>query len=404
MCLGLTCYALVGHNGVACVIRTPLVSFVPRGPPRGTHAPASLVRISSSWYSEGSLYMKSLLQEAPSIEKAVFQAWESAGRPAEFSVKIHEQGKSGFFGFMSTPAVVSITYKPIVAPAAAGSRTQKPGGMRSGSDHGRAERPERSERSERTERPDRHDRHDRHERPERSERTERPERSERSERSERAERPERHEHSERVERSDRSEASDRSEGSYRGERSERSERSDRGDRNDRRRSGDRRDSSRRSDRSSGPSSGVRARGLLSYEEGEEGYAALNPDSTNMNSYADAVGQSSGESHYQGAGHDDNGAGDSWEASYVDSINSWLNEIISTIGYDVTFESSVSGKILHVEFSSDFVADAELSRSLYAALSFVLLQFLKREHKRRFRGLRIALTHPGQEPLRFDLGS
>jgi hypothetical protein len=136
---------------------------------------------------------------------------------------------------------------------------------------------------------------------------------------------------------------------------------------------------------------------------------LDSDATNMNAYTASTehqvsNNEVSSSVYQSASHDDNGLGDAWEASYVESINAWLTEIITTIGYNVSFESSVSGKVLHVQFSSDFIADSELSRSLYAALSFVLLQFLKREHKRRFRGLRIALTHPGQEPLRFDLGS
>lgn len=317
--------------------------------------------------------MKSLLQEAPSIERAISQAWESAGRPQEFSVKIHEQGKRGFLGFSSEPAVVSITYKPLVAAgaAAAPARPSRNAGSRN-SEHGRDERRSGG---------DRHERHDRHD-------------SERSERMERSERPDR---------SERLDASDRSE---RLERSDRGERNERGDRNDRRRSGDRRDAGRRGDRSSsGGAAGARSRGLLSYVEGEENSSTLNADATNMGSYAEATEhQSSSESSFHVSSHDDNGMGDAWEASYVESINAWLNEIIATIGYDVTFESSVSGKVLHVQFATDFVADPELSRSLYAALSFVLLQFLKREHKRRFRGLRIALTHPGQEPLRFDLGS
>ncbi len=122
--------------------------------------------------------MKSLLQEAPSIERAISQAWESAGRPQEFSVKIHEQGKRGFLGFSSKPAVVSITYKPLVAPgspASAQSRAPRSAGARNGSEHGRDERRSNTERSDRSERTERADRPDRAERPERPERPQRPE-------------------------------------------------------------------------------------------------------------------------------------------------------------------------------------------------------------------------------------
>jgi predicted RNA-binding protein Jag len=313
--------------------------------------------------------MKSLLQEAPSVERAIAQAWEAAGSPHEFSVKIHDHGKRGFLGFSSKPAVVSITYKPIGvvgAPASPSVRSSgKSTGVRSESSEAR--------RDDRRSSSSRHDCGDHTGRCDSSEAAvERSERVERSDRSDRSERPER------ADRNDRRRSSDR------GERPER---------------GDRRDVGRRGERSAAP--GVRPRGLLSYVEGEEGEASDSyADASNRMMGIEPVERSSSSDYMS----DDSGAGDLWEPSYVDSVVAWLKEIITTIGYPVTFESRVSGKVLHVDFSSDFVGDAELSRSLYASLSFVLLQFLKREHKRRFRGLRIALTHPGQESLRFESGS
>jgi hypothetical protein len=104
------------------------------------------------------------------------------------------------------------------------------------------------------------------------------------------------------------------------------------------------------------------------------------------------------------GTDDAALADVWETFYVESVRAWLKEIIDTIGYDVKFELRIASKTLHIDFDKDFVQDTDLSRSLYASLSFVLLQFLKREHKRRFRGLRITLSHPGQDPFRFDSAS
>lgn len=110
--------------------------------------------------------MKSLLQEAPSVERAISQAWEAAGRPVEFSVKIHDHGKRGFLGFSSSPAVVSITYKPLGAPAASGVVAKgrpanvRTGGQRDSEQPARSERrplrderssSEKSDRSERTE-------------------------------------------------------------------------------------------------------------------------------------------------------------------------------------------------------------------------------------------------------------
>ena len=54
--------------------------------------------------------MKSLLQEAPSISKAIEKAWVSAGNPTEFTIKILDTGEKNFFGMAKQPAIVSIIY------------------------------------------------------------------------------------------------------------------------------------------------------------------------------------------------------------------------------------------------------------------------------------------------------
>lgn len=301
--------------------------------------------------------MKSLLQEAPSVERAISQAWEAAGRPQEFSVKIHDHGKRGFLGFSSKPAVVSITYRPLAESVAASTaQRSKPASARSSHKEG-------------------------------DERRSTSVRAERSEASLSSERPAR------AERSDRSE---------RGERSERDERSERFDRSDRTRSRDRRDVEYRQDRSAGRGAPVKARGLLSYVEGEDSeHDDSDFTSTSTSKFHEGHRQST--SSFENSS-DDMNAGDVWETSYVDSVLTWLKEIMSTMDYKTPFESRVVGKILHIDFSADFLGDSELSRSLYASLSFVLLQFLKREHKRRFRGLRIVLSHPGHDASRVLLDS
>ncbi len=284
--------------------------------------------------------MKSLLQEAPSVERAISQAWEAAGRPQEFSVKIHDHGKRGFLGFSSSPAVVSITYKPLGGSATPASAAQK-----NKPSHGRSHRDGETSRSD-----------DR-----------------------------------RAPREDRNGSQERGEqqtgllgGDGRSERRSRSEREDRG-RRDR----------RSSDRSPRSEQGEKPRGLLSYAEGEaEGKKDLLSD----------IGRSTQEvfrksSIMQESNSDDSSFGDVWDDAFVASVIAWLKEIMSTMGYAIPFESHVSGKVLHVDFAEDFLSDSELSRSLYASLSFILLQFLKREHKRRFRGLRIVLSHPGHDVSR-----
>lgn len=53
--------------------------------------------------------MKTIFQEASSLGKAVQKAWEDAGNPENFSVKVLNVGESGFWGFGGTPFTISIS-------------------------------------------------------------------------------------------------------------------------------------------------------------------------------------------------------------------------------------------------------------------------------------------------------
>lgn len=46
--------------------------------------------------------MKSIVEEASSIFKAIEKAWDRAGKPADFSVKIFENPQTSFFGLTTT--------------------------------------------------------------------------------------------------------------------------------------------------------------------------------------------------------------------------------------------------------------------------------------------------------------
>lgn len=56
--------------------------------------------------------MKSIVQEASSIERAIDKAWNEAGKPREFTIKVLDAGEKNFFGISKRPAVVSIVYSP----------------------------------------------------------------------------------------------------------------------------------------------------------------------------------------------------------------------------------------------------------------------------------------------------
>jgi len=54
--------------------------------------------------------MKSIIEEASSIAKAIENGWLKAGKPQEFSIKIFEEPEKNFFGMIKRSAKVGIFY------------------------------------------------------------------------------------------------------------------------------------------------------------------------------------------------------------------------------------------------------------------------------------------------------
>lgn len=57
--------------------------------------------------------MKSLIEEASTITKAVEKAWVRAGKPSEFTIKVFEEPKYNFLGMTTKSAKVAIFFKAV---------------------------------------------------------------------------------------------------------------------------------------------------------------------------------------------------------------------------------------------------------------------------------------------------
>ncbi len=60
--------------------------------------------------------MKSLMEEASTVAKALEKAWTRAGNPREFTVKVLDKPEKNFFGFTTKSAKVAILFEEEVAP------------------------------------------------------------------------------------------------------------------------------------------------------------------------------------------------------------------------------------------------------------------------------------------------
>lgn len=54
--------------------------------------------------------MKSIMQEASSVIKAIEKGWENAGKPKEFSIKVFEEPKKNFIGMTVQSAKIGIFF------------------------------------------------------------------------------------------------------------------------------------------------------------------------------------------------------------------------------------------------------------------------------------------------------
>lgn len=85
--------------------------------------------------------------------------------------------------------------------------------------------------------------------------------------------------------------------------------------------------------------------------------------------------------------------DLWTPELAEQIKVWLQELCALMEISVQFTTHIDKKILHVTFQERiFSADDE--RALYMSLAYVLMQFLKKAHKKKFHNCHIVISTKG----------
>lgn len=314
--------------------------------------------------------MKSIMEEASSISKAIENAWNRAGQPQEFSVKILEHPKTTFFGLKtSKSAKIAFFFNEVVQksrehPAQRQPQQRPLAPNKPGHDN----TPRRPLNQARPERPDRQDRA---ERPERNERTEGRHDHRRQEtqqdqphprRHERTERPERPQHSsqdrqERVERPERSDASDFPKATS--DRSASSARSEnRQDYKDSRRQHDERRERRPDDRR--------------YDRRD------NRDNRDTRDYSERP-----------TFNDENR--DTWTPEMVQNAQEWVKETLVLMGKpDINVTPQVSNNYLKLSLDNQVSDDIRHEETQLKSWASLAMESLREKTNKPLRGLRIVL--------------
>lgn len=68
--------------------------------------------------------MKSIMEEASSIMKAIEKGWASAGQPKEFTIKVYEEPQKNFLGMTTRPAKIGIFFTELPTPKPATKKAE----------------------------------------------------------------------------------------------------------------------------------------------------------------------------------------------------------------------------------------------------------------------------------------
>lgn len=74
----------------------------------------------------------------------------------------------------------------------------------------------------------------------------------------------------------------------------------------------------------------------------------------------------------------------WRKEFIDDISSWFAELLKILSIDTKFSTKVDQKILKIYIDKRIFKDAEEEKAFFIGLSHVLMQFLKRKYRKKFK--------------------
>ena len=92
----------------------------------------------------------------------------------------------------------------------------------------------------------------------------------------------------------------------------------------------------------------------------------------------------------------------WTPELVDQVVIWMKEMLAIMSIQSKATTKIDRKALMVNFDNALLDSPEDERLLFINMSFALIQFLKKKHKKKFRGFHIIIQ--SRAPLTHDKNS
>lgn len=81
----------------------------------------------------------------------------------------------------------------------------------------------------------------------------------------------------------------------------------------------------------------------------------------------------------------------WTPDAVEHVSNSLREFVPILQLPANFSTEVDNKLLRIVFDKKLMPSADEEKMLCIGLSYILMQFLKKNYKKKFKGFQIILT-------------
>lgn len=81
----------------------------------------------------------------------------------------------------------------------------------------------------------------------------------------------------------------------------------------------------------------------------------------------------------------------WSDSMTDELSSWITDISKIIGIQTPIKAQANKKALTVTFDGYALANKDEEKLLFSSLSYLLIQCMKKKHKKKYQGYQLIVT-------------
>ncbi|MFA6534978.1 MAG: Jag N-terminal domain-containing protein [Candidatus Babeliales bacterium] len=81
----------------------------------------------------------------------------------------------------------------------------------------------------------------------------------------------------------------------------------------------------------------------------------------------------------------------WIPEWISFVSEGLRDLLKFLPFQTNFTTKIDKKVLSIMFDKPLMENEDENRAVSASISYILMQYLKRKYKKKFRGYQILVT-------------